>query len=133
MVARLTRLLPIFAVVIIAAVLAYFIISWLSSANRAKEVLIKAFLVLCSVFSGFFVLAMLYAVLEQNWVAVEFAFTFLVPGLVGLAITLICRSVFLRHNPEFAIGPVRATVINPKPWRKIVDAVLRLFGYTRTK
>lgn len=131
MIARLTRLLPIFAGIIVGAFVLYFVLAWLTTPTRAKGVMIKLFLALTGVVSAFFLLAILYAFIDGNMVAAEFAFTFLAPALVGLGITLVCRYIFLKHNPSFGKTPVKAEVINPNPLRDFLEQLLNMFGGMR--
>ncbi len=99
--AGLTRSLPLVIALVVLAIVVYFIISWVKSPMKAKEILIKLFLILCSAISIFFVLASIYALVENNTAVFELAASCAVVGVVGLVITLICRHFFIKHHPHY--------------------------------
>lgn len=99
--ARLSRILPLLAVLAVIAVAVYVLVSWRSTPARAKEVLIRVFTVLNAGLSALFLLATLYAWLEGNAFVADFFITCMATTLVVLAITLACRRVFLKHNPNY--------------------------------
>lgn len=99
--AGLTRSLPLVIALVVLAIVVYFIISWVKSPMKAKEILIKLFLILCSAISIFFVLASIYALVEDNTAVFELAASCAVVGVVGLVITLICRHFFIKHHPHY--------------------------------
>lgn len=101
LIAGLTRSLPLMIALVIIAIVAYVIISWVKSPMKAKEILIKLFTVLCSAITVFFVLASIYALVDSNTPVFELAISCAVVGVVGLAITLICRHFFLKHHPHY--------------------------------
>lgn len=121
MLVRLARSLPLVIVLLLIAGIIYVIAAWRTNANRAKLILIRAFLVLCSAVMLFFLGAAGYAAIDNNPIAVEIALTFMIPGVLGLVITLICRAVFLRHHPQYAQAPVRAAYINERPWMRFIQ------------
>lgn len=98
-IARLLQSLPLVIFLVILAVVVYFVVSWLRSPERAKEVLIRLFTVLNLVLSALFLLATLYAWFEWNVPVLELTVSFLVVSLVALAITRICRWRFVKNNP----------------------------------
>ena len=95
-IARLGQSLPLVIALVVLAVGIYFFVSWTKSPMRAKEVLIKVFTILTLVLSGFFLLASLYALFENNWSVLE-----LTGMLIALAITRICRWRMLKRHPEY--------------------------------
>ncbi|MDO4443548.1 MAG: hypothetical protein Q4B69_06700 [Slackia sp.] len=99
--ARLSRIVPLLAILAVIAIAIYVFVSWRSTPARAKEVLIKVFFVLNAGLSAFFLLAALYALLDGNVFIAEFFFTFLATTLVLLGITWLCRRAFLKHNPNY--------------------------------
>ena len=122
---RLARSLPLVVALLVLALVIYVVASWRTSPNRAKVILFRSFLVVCGAVVAFFVLAALYALIDGNIVAVELALTFMLPGLVGLVITLICRAVFYRNHPSYRIKPVRATYVNQPPaWMRFLSWLL---------
>ena len=101
MVARLIRMLPLLVILAVLAGIIYLVVSYRESPNRAKEVLIKSFLVITGALSAFFLLISLYALLEQNSAVFDLFFAFFVAAAICLVITLICRYVFLKHHPNY--------------------------------
>lgn len=99
--AGLTRSLPLMIALVVLAIVVYLIISWIKSPMKAKEILIKLFLVLCSAIAIFFVLASIYALVDDNVAVFELAASCAFVGVVGLVITLICRYLFIKHNPHY--------------------------------
>lgn len=118
MVARLTRIIPLLLVLAFVAGVVYVVASWRYSPARAKEILIKAFTVLNTVLTAFFGLASLYALSELNMAVLDLTLSFMVTALVALAITRICRAVFLRHNPSYRAKPMKAKKLCRWPWSK---------------
>ena len=105
MVARLSRALPLLIALALLAVIIYFIVSWRSTPTRAKDVLIRVFMWLTSIISGVFILFSLYALLDSNTPAFELAASFAAVGLIGLAVTLICRWRFRKNHPHYKHRP----------------------------
>ena len=124
-VARLTRLLPIVFGIALAAVALYVFVSIRYTPVKAKELLIKIFTVVFGAATLFFILATIYAVLDGGRPeAVELMATFLLPFAVGLAITLVCRAVFLHNHPAYKLKPVRAQTIKDPLWKRFLNWVL---------
>ncbi len=101
LIAGLTRSLPLLLALVLIALIVYLVVSWVKSPMKAKEVLIKLFLILCSAITAFFALASLYALAESNTPVLELAVSCAVVGVVGLIITLICRYFFRKHHPHY--------------------------------
>lgn len=99
--ARILRSLPLVILLVVLAVVVYFVVMYRSSPNRAKEVLIRMFTTVGLVLFGFFLLVCIYAFAENNTTAFDFAAGFLVVSLITLAIARICRAVFIKHNPKY--------------------------------
>ncbi len=106
-IARLYRIIPLVIVLAIIALAVYFVVSYRSSPNRAKEVLIKSFTWLTGILSGFFALASLYALLERNYFALDIMASFLAVTLIALGIVLVCKAVFLKHHPQYRKKPMK--------------------------
>lgn len=109
MIARLYRIIPLVLVLVLIAFIIYVVVSYRSSPNRAKEVLIRAFIWLTGILSGFFAIASLYALIEKNFFALDITGSFLVVTLIALGIVFICRAIFLKHHPHYRKKPVKAT------------------------
>lgn len=99
--AGLTRSLPLMIALVLIAVIVYFVISWVKSPMKAKEVLIKLFLVLCTAILAFFAIVSAYALAEGNMPVFELAISCMVVGIVGLVITFVCRYFFRKHHPHY--------------------------------
>lgn len=125
MVARFTRILPLLVVMALVAAVIYVAVSWRSSPNRAKELLIRIFFGINGLICVFFGLAALYALFESNSVAVELALSFFAMGAIGLVVTAICRAIFRQNHPHYRFMPVEAEVIHPPIWQRIAAEVLR--------
>ncbi len=110
LIARLSRSVPLIIALAVLAVIIYFVVAYLRTPARAKEVLIRVFTVLCSVIAVAFALVSLYAVIDGNQAVLELAASFAGVGLVGLVITRICAAAFKKHNPHYAEPAQRATV-----------------------
>lgn len=122
MIARLSRILPLLAVLAIVAGIVYLVVAWRYSPNKGKEILIRLFTIVMGVFSGFFGLVTLYAWFEHNDPAFDLAVSFLLAGLVGLGITRICRAVFVRNHPNWRKRPFKTRFDDRgkkrPPWRR---------------
>lgn len=112
MVARLLRMLPLFVILAVLAVIIYLVVSYRQSPNRAKEVLLKIFLVITGVLTGVFLLGSLYALLDGNTAAFELVFACFIAALICLVITLVCRYVFLKHHPSYRKKPMKTKHVN---------------------
>lgn len=99
--ARLYRIAPLLIILAIIALAIYLVVSWRSTPARAKEVLIKIFIVLNGGLSALFLLATLYALLEGNLFVAEFFATCMATTLIVLSITFVCRFRFLKNNPNY--------------------------------
>ena len=124
MVARLTRLLPIFFGIAAAAVALYVVVSVRYSPVKAKELLIKIFTILFGLTTLFFLLATIYAAIDGSPDAVELMASFLIPFAFGLAVTLVCRAVFLKNHPAYKLKPVRAETIKDPLWKRALNWIL---------
>lgn len=107
MIARLSRIVPMLILLAVLAGIVYLVMAYRHSPNRAKEVLITLFTGLTGALSGFFLLVSAYAWFEHNEAVFDLGFSFLVTALIGLAVTRICRAVFLRHHPSYRKKPMR--------------------------
>lgn len=100
---RLYRLIPMMAVLCITALIIYFTASMRSTKPQAKRAVLKFFTWSFIVLSAVFLLATLYAVLEDNAKVTELMGSFLIFTLFNLGITQICYAVFIHHYPNFAL------------------------------
>ncbi len=99
--ARLYRIVPLLVILAIIGAVVYAFMSWRYTPARAKEALIKVFIVLNGALSAIFLLGVLYAALEGNAFVADFFLTCLATTLILLGITFLCRRNFLKHNPNY--------------------------------
>ena len=101
LIVRMLQSLPLVIVLVILAIVIYFVVSWMHSPTKAKEVLIRFFTVISIIISGFFLLASAYAFLESNVPVLEITVPFLIVGVLSLIITRICRWRFVKNHPHY--------------------------------
>lgn len=118
MVARLIRIIPLLVLLAFVAGVVYVVAAWRYSPARAKEILIKAFTALNGALTAFFGVASLYALSEHNNDVLDLTLSFMVTAFVALAITRICRAVFLKHNPSYRMKPMKAKKLHRWPWQR---------------
>ena len=112
----LARSLPLVIILILLAIGLYFFLAWRKSPTRAKEILIKVFIVICSAIAIAFGLISGYALLDGNIAVLELAASCAIIGIIGLVVTLICRYVFRKHHPHYKFEPTeKARPITNKP------------------
>lgn len=116
--ARLSRTIPLLAVLAVLAGIVYLVVTYRSSPNRAKEVLIKLFTWLMGIQSVLFGLLTVYALAESNIGVAELWGTFMATTIIGLLITLVCKWRFKKNHPnyKFEASNPRAHVIPNLPW-----------------
>lgn len=135
LIAALGRSLPLVIALVVLAVIIYFIVAWRRSPARAKEVLISSFTIICSVIAIASILITLYALVDNNTAVAELAGSCAIIGVVGLAITLICRHVFRKHNPHYQWEPTaKAQTIENKPdLLNVITKILNFINDNRRK
>lgn len=109
---RLIQSLPLCIALAVLAVVVYLFVSWQKSPTRAKEVLIRLFLVLTGALSALFAFACVYAAIERNMAVLEFFGAFLVVAAVALLITLVCRARFNKNHPNYSVKRTRVRTIS---------------------
>ena len=87
----------------VTAAIIYAVASMRSTKPQAKKAVLKFFTWAFIVLSVVFLLATLYAVLEDNLNVTELMGSFLVATLIFLGITQICYGVFIKHYPNFGL------------------------------
>ena len=128
LIAGLTRSLPLLIALIVLAIVIYAVVSRRRTPTRAKEVMIKVFLVLCTAIAAFFALASIYAVVDGNEPVFELAISCAVIGVIGLIVTLICRYVFRKHHPHYVVEPTaKATPVTNKP--DALSVITKILNY----
>ncbi len=125
---RLYRLLPMLAVLVVTALVIYFVTSLRSTKPQAKSNVLMFFTWAFGILTAVFALGTLYAALEQNVQVTELIGSFAVACLIFLIITRICYRVFVSHYPNYAWKPTRARVIT-----RFEEAVKRVIDGLRGK
>ena len=87
---RLVRAAPLVIFLAVIAVLVYALVSWARSPRRAKEVLVRLFLVLTMPLTMLFCLASAYAVFEGNEPVLELFSAFAAVSALALGVTCVC-------------------------------------------
>ena len=123
---RILQSLPLVIALGVLAIVVYLVVSWRKSPTRAKEVLIKVFLVLTTVLSLLFLLATIYAVIEANVAVAELFGAFLVVSAIALAITLVCRARFHKNHPNYQYTPQKARTHST--WENTLRKFLEFLG-----
>lgn len=111
---RLYRLVPLVIALAVIAVVAYAVVSYLRSPQKAKEVLIAVFSRLSAAGTAACLLAALYALVDGNAVVAELALSCAVVFAACLGIVLACKAVFLKNHPECRKKPRRARLMRKK-------------------
>ena len=130
LIAGLSRSLPLVIALVILAIAIYFVVSWWKTPTRAKEIMIKVFLVVCSAISIAFLLISGYALLDGNMPVFELAISCAIVGIIGLLITLICRYVFRKNHPHYKYEPTGKARTQPKGGKRpdILDAITSILN-----
>lgn len=115
---RLYRLWPVLLILALLAAVIYLIVTFRHTPERAKEVLIKVFLVITGVLCGICALISGYAWLDGNEPVLDLALSCLVLAAILLGITLLCRWRFLKNHPNYRWKPMKAKVVHRwPPWK----------------
>lgn len=113
------RILPVVLLIVLAAGLIYIIMSYRTSPERGKEIVIAFFSWTFIVLGIFFGLACLYALAESNEPVLDLALSFVIVALVGLGITRLCNRRFLKNHPHYIPKRTgRAKVKHRWPWKR---------------
>lgn len=122
---QLSRSIPLLIALAVIAGIIYLVVSYMRSPLRAKEILISLFTVLCSIIAGFFALVSLYAILDHNTPVLELAISFMIVGFVGLAVTLLCRHVFVKNHPNYKDRRQRTHTKRGPLWEQLLKLLHR--------
>ena len=107
---RIYRIVPLIAVLLILALVVYFVARFKFPSPRAKQIVINLFVVLTTLLNVFFLLATLYAFFDNNLFGVELFVSFLVVTIIGQIITMVCNHRFLQHYPQYKDKAVPAHI-----------------------
>lgn len=109
---RLYRLLPFIILLAVIALIAYLIMSFRYTSEKAKATLIKFLTWLFGILSIGLGLITLYALFEHNEPVIELFGSALALTLIGLVVTRICNVVFRKNHPHYGEQVSKATVVN---------------------
>lgn len=109
---RLYRILPFLVLLAIVIGVAYLIMSFRYTSERAKAALIKFLTWLFGVLSVVLALITGYALFEHNDPVVELFGSCLAITAVGLVVTRVCSAVFRKNHPHYGEEVAKATIVN---------------------
>lgn len=109
---RLYRILPFLILLAMIVLIAYLIMSFRYTSDKAKAVLIKFLTWLFGILSVLLGLVTLYAVFEHNQPVIELFGSCVAVTLIGLVVTRICNAVFRKNHPHYDETVTKATVVN---------------------
>lgn len=109
---RLYRILPFLILLAVVIAIAYLIMSFRYTSERAKATLIKFLTWLFGILSIILGLVTLYAIFEHNEPVIELFGSCLAITLIGLVVTRICRAVFRKNHPRYGEEVAKATIVN---------------------
>ena len=109
---RLYRILPFLILLAVVILIAYLIMSFRYTSEKAKAVLIKFLTGLFGVLSVLLALITLYALFEHNQPVIELFGSCLAITAIGLVVTRICNVVFRKNHPHYGEEVSKATIVN---------------------
>ena len=109
---RLYRILPFLILLAIVIGIAYLIMSFRYTSERAKAALIKFLTWLFGILSIILAAITAYALFEHNDPVIELFGSCLAITAIGLAITRICNAVFRKNHPRYGEEVAKATIVN---------------------
>ena len=125
---RLVRLLPFLVLLAIVIGIAYLIMSWRYTSERAKGMLIKFLTWLFSILSVGFALVTAYALFEHNDPVIELFGSCLAITLIGLVVTRICNAIFRKNHPHYGEEVAQATIVNESITSRFAEAFRKALG-----
>lgn len=109
---RLYRILPFIIVLAVVVAIAYLIMSFRYTSERAKATLIRFLTWLFGILSVVLALIAAYALFEHNQPVIELFGSCLAITAVGLVVTRICNAVFRKNHPRYGEQVAQATILN---------------------
>ena len=125
---RLYRILPFLVLLAVIIGIAYLIMSFRYTSERAKGMLIKFLTVLFLVLSIALGAVTFYAVFENNPPVIEFFGSCVAITLIGLVVTRICNHVFRKNHPHYGEEVAQATVVNESISTRFAAAFRKALG-----
>ena len=125
---RLYRILPFLVLLAVVVLVAYLIMSFRYTSERAKGMLIRFLTWLFSILSVVLGLITLYALFEQNQPVIELFGSCVAITLIGLVITRICNVVFRKNHPHYGEDVAKATIVNESITSRFAAAFRKAFA-----
>ena len=133
---RMIRLVPLVVILLLLGFIIYIIAQIKYSPNKAKAIVIKLFIWICSILTIFFLLCCLYAVLDANNIpALELFLSFATVPAVGLLITLLCKLIFNKNHPDFKLEAAKTNknLSFKEFWKEKIIKVINNWLYNNFK
>lgn len=125
---RLYRILPFLILLAVVILIAYLIMSFRFTSEKAKATLIRFLTWLFGILSIFVGLVTLYALFERNQPVIELFGSCLAITLIGLVITRICNAVFRKNHPHYGEKVAKATIVNESLATRFAAAFRKAFS-----
>lgn len=125
---RLYRILPFLVLLAVVVLVAYLIMSFRYTSERAKAMLIRFLTWLFGVLSIVLGLITLYAVFEQNQPVIELFGSCVAVTLIGLVVTRICNAIFRKNHPLYGESVAKATIVNESITSRFAAAFRKAFA-----
>jgi len=109
---RLYRILPFLILLAVVVLIAYLIMSFRYTSEKAKATLIKFLTWLFGILSVLLGLITLYAVFEHNGAVIELFGSCVAITVIGLVVTRICSAIFRKNHPHYGETVSKATIVN---------------------
>lgn len=109
---RLYRILPFLILLAVVVLIAYLIMSFRYTSEKAKATLIKFLTWLFSILSVLLGLITLYALFEHNGPVIELFGSCVAITVIGFVVTRICNAIFRKNHPHYWEPVAKATVVN---------------------
>lgn len=109
---RLYRILPFLILLAVVILIAYLIMSFRYTSERAKATLIKFLTWLFGILSVGLAIITAYALFERNEPVIELFGSCLAITAIGLIVTRICNAVFRKNHPRYGEDVAKATIVN---------------------
>lgn len=109
---RLYRILPFLILLAVVIGIAYLIMSFRYTSERAKATLITFLTWLFGILSVAVALVTGYALFERNDPVVELFGSCLAVTAIGLVVTRICNAIFRKNHPHYGEEVSKATIVN---------------------
>ena len=124
---RLYRILPFLIPLAIIILVAYLIMSFRYTSEKAKVTLIRFLTWLFGILSVVLGLITAYALFEQNQPVIELFGSCVAITLIGLIVTRICNAIFRKNHPNYDEKVTKATIVNESITSRFTAAFRKAF------